>query len=146
MQTTTTAVHALPTIIPRRRLTAPTLGRVSLPSLRASRVISDALRPGEEVLAYAEGLVRARLRLFERCVVVLTQRRLLILQPRWPFGYKLDRPFEVTGDTLVNSRQRVDRSTLAIVHDGPNARCLYFPRSWRRQAEEMLRYLGSAGS
>lgn len=145
MQTATTAVEVLPRIIPRRTLTAPKARRVRLPSLRVSRVISDALQPGEEVLAYAEGLVKVRFQLFERCVIVLTEHRLLILQPRWPFGYKLDRPFEVTGDTLVNSRQRVDRSTLAIVHEGASARYLYFPRSWRRQAEEMLRYLGSNG-
>jgi hypothetical protein len=79
--------------------------------------------------------------LFDKAVVVLTDRRLLIVSPSFT-GHELTQTHLSSGCGVLNSKERFDGSRIvAIRHESGNL-CLYFARPWRAQAEWICQTLG----
>ncbi len=97
--------------------------------------IQEALEPGERRVAFADVLVRVVLQLFERSALVLTDRRLIVLSPAWPWGYKVDAAMDRAGCRLERYKERFDGSRLMIVRNDDRNLCAYFGRSWQKEAD-----------
>ncbi len=117
-------------------------GDAVAPRASLERPLAEVLAPGEVVTGYAEGLMRILLQLFARCATVLTDRRLLIFTPKWPWGYGLEAEYPRETCLILNHKERMDGSRLVIVRHSTGVRCLYFPRSWRDGADAIRSALG----
>ena len=104
--------------------------------------VTAALLPGENVQLSAEALARVALQFFHRCSVVLTDRRLLILKPAWPWGYKLDVAVERPDCALTKHKKKMDGSHLLIIEHGGEVECLFLARKWGEQAHALVAGLG----
>ncbi len=104
------------------------------------RALADELEPGERVVVAADALLRVALQLFHRCGVALTDRRLILLKPSWPWGYKLDRAMSLEGCFLVNEKDRFDGSRLMVLkhRDVDGIIGLYFGRRWRDHSDAIV--------
>lgn len=100
----------------------------------AEAVLRAALRPDETAVAYAEGLVRVVLQLFENCGVLLTDQRLLLAQRVWVNHWDVTTEFAVGSCEVVADRVRFDASRLLVVRSGEATRCLHFGHRWRDPA------------
>lgn len=100
----------------------------------AEAVLLSSLRPDETVVAYAEGLVRVVLQLFENCGVLLTDQRLLVAQRAWVNHWEVRTEFAVDSCEVLEDRVRFDASRLLAVQCGEVTRCFYFGQHWRGPA------------
>ena len=114
------------------------------PQSSADKVLGEALEPGEQVEIFASALKREALHLFEKCKVALTDRRLIVLKPAWPWGYKVDRADPRAGCAVLKSKQKIDGSHLVIINGPDGVVGLYFSRGWRDQAAALLAALPAA--
>lgn len=124
------------------------LGEETPPSEKVATlgVLDDAvaanLMTGETVEVSAEALERVALQFFHRCSVVLTDRRLLILKPAWPWGYKLDFAAERSDCSITKNKKKIDGSNLLIIEHAGEVECLFFARKWGRHADALVEALG----
>ena len=107
---------------------------------------SEHLAPGEGVVAYSEGLIKEGGITFDKCKVVLTRYRLIIIKHGWPWGYKVDKTYPRESCSVIRHKERVDGSQLLIVHDDEtnNDLCLYFGRADRDESEAIRKSLTKA--
>jgi hypothetical protein len=108
------------------------------------KAITEALEPGEQVIAFAEALVKVVMQLFNRCAIVLTDRRVILMAPSWPRGYKAEGSFPRSSCVILKTKQRFDGSTLLIIGHGAGVTCLYLSRPWQAQAEIIVKALPAA--
>lgn len=94
----------------------------------ASAELEDILGEGEHVLVMADGLVRESGVAFDKCRVVLTPARLIVLKSGWPWGYKVDRSIVRADCILKNKKKRLDGSQLVVIAHPDGDLCLYFGR------------------
>jgi hypothetical protein len=107
---------------------------------------SEYLAPGEGVVAYADGLVRESGVIFDKCKIVLTRFRLIVIKHGWPWGYKVDRSIKRQDCRVLRHKERFDGSQLVIVKHPDGVLCLYFGRSHRGEAEQIRKELGEMPS
>lgn len=109
-------------------------------------VLDDAvtanLLPGERVEVSTEALARVALQFFHRCSVILTDRRLLILKPAWPWGYKLDAAVDRSECSVTRRKRKVDGSNLLIIEHPGEVECLFLSRKWGLHADALVEGLG----
>ena len=108
------------------------------------KAITEALEPGEQVIAFAEALVKVVMQLFNRCAIVLTDRRVILMAPSWPRGYKAEGSFPRSSCVILKTKQRFDGSTLLIIGHGAGVTCLYLSRPWQAQANVIVNALPAA--
>ena len=124
------------------------MGEEEPPSEKSATVgvLDDAvtanLLPGEEVEVSSEALARVALQFFHRCSVVLTDRRLLIFKPAWPWGYKLDSAADRADCAVTRRKRKVDGSNLLIIEHRGEVECLFLSRKWGRHADALVEKLG----
>lgn len=104
--------------------------------------LAAMLLPYERVEVDAEALIRVTMSFFHRCLLCLTDRRIIVFRPAWPWGYKafltLDR-----GDCVVDRiKKKVDGSTLMVIKSSQGVHCFYLSRRWSDHAEALERALG----
>jgi CheY-like chemotaxis protein len=104
--------------------------------------VAANLLPGESVEISSEALARVALQFFHRCSVVLTDRRLLVLKPAWPWGYKVDVAVDRLECRLTKHKKKMDGATLLIIEHGDEVECLFFARRWRTQADALVAAFG----
>jgi hypothetical protein len=107
-------------------------------------VIGLAVDPGELVLFQSKVLRRLTFQLFEKAVVVLTDRRLLIVSPMFPNDHEVTQVHLNTDCGVLNSKERFDGSRIVAIRHESGHLCLYFARPWRAQAEWICQTLGPA--
>ena len=111
-------------------------------------VLDDAVKanllPGERVEVSAEALARVALQFFQRCSVVLTDRRLLVLKPAWPWGYKLDAAIDRLDCSVTKRKKKMDGSNLLIIEHRGEVECLFLARKWGRHADALVEGLGGS--
>lgn len=111
---------------------------------KLSDALSGTLYPGEQVEVSAEALVRVALQFFHRGAVYLTNRRLLIMKPAWPWGFKLDASYDRADLRVVKLKQKVDGSQLLIIKHPTGVECLFFARRFRGESDRVVAELGLA--
>jgi len=111
---------------------------------RLEDVVAAALKPGEQVELSSEALARVKLQFFHRCAVYLTDRRLLIFKPAWPWGYKLNSSFWREDCQIHKFKKRPDGSRLLIIKQPAGVECLYFSLRWRSQGDQLIQAIGLA--
>lgn len=89
---------------------------------------TEVLGDGERVVVAVEGLVRESGVIFDKCKIVLTEDRLVVLKHGWPWGYKIDRSIPRTECAVQNHKERFDGSQLVLVQHPQGVLCLYFGR------------------
>jgi len=89
------------------------------------------------VAVYAEGLLRVVSPLFDKCSVVLTDERLIVLAPGWPWGFKVRGAESRAECAVVKHKMKIDGSRLMVLRHGEEVRCLYFPRHWQKEADRI---------
>jgi CheY-like chemotaxis protein len=99
---------------------------------------------GESVELSAEALSRVTLQFFHRCQVYLTDRRLVLLKPAWPWGFKLAASHQRADCVVRTVKHKVDGSSLMVIQHPAGVECLYFSRKWREQADAIVAALGGA--
>lgn len=90
------------------------------------------------MVGFAEALVKVVMQLFNRCALVLTDRRLILMTPSWPRGYKAEGSFPRSSCTILKTKRRFDGSTLIVISHGAGVTCLYLSRPWSSQAEVII--------
>lgn len=103
---------------------------------------SEYLAPGEGVVAFADGLVRETGITFDKCKIVLTRYRLIIIKQGWPWGYKVDRTLPRSECRVLKDKERFDGSELLIIEHDSGPVCLYFGRHDREVAHQVRDELG----
>lgn len=111
---------------------------------RLEAAIVSNLFTGEQLEISSEALARVALQFFHRCAVILTDRRLVVLKPAWPWGYKLHASFQRADCSIMKSKKKVDGSTLMIVKHPTGVECLYFARRWSYEANGIVDAIGMA--
>jgi hypothetical protein len=110
-------------------------------------VLARILEFGEPVMFQANVLRRTHTLLFESAIVVLTDRRLLLLSQVFPSGYELKAQHKSAACSLINHKERFDGSRIvAIRTEEKKTLCLYFGRLWRAQAEWICQALPEANA
>jgi len=109
-------------------------------------VVFDHLHPGEKLLVYAHGLLQIKLQLFKKCKVAVTDQRVLLFEPKWPWGYGLARSLRRETCHVPSFKERRDKSQLVLLrhedeHEHRNF-CLYFARRERKAATALRKMLG----
>lgn len=104
---------------------------------------SEYLAPGEGVVVFSDALVREDGIVFDKCKVVLTRQRLIIIKHGWPWGYKVDRTLPRDDCRVLKEKERFDGSQLMIVEHPGGVLCLYFSRGGRDEAAAIRSELGS---
>jgi len=107
---------------------------------------SEYLAPGEGVVVYSDALVRESGIVFDKCKVVLTRQRLIIIKHGWPWGYKVDRTLPRDDCRVLKQKVRFDGSELMIVEHPAGVLCLFFHRGARDEAAAIRGELGVAPS
>lgn len=113
----------------------------SHPNIRAGsaeEIVARALLPGEQVVTFTECLRKVALALFEKTSITITDRRLLVIGPAFPWGQELKSTHELSACQIVNGKERVDGSRLLVVRHESGTICLYFPRSHQDDADAVL--------
>lgn len=105
-------------------------------------VVAAALYPDEHLWMMVECLRRRRLHIFERSVIALTERRLMVISPAFPWGYQLDGAYPLSSSWVVNGKERIDGSRLMVLKHEGGMLCLYFGRNHRDKAEAILTAVG----
>jgi len=103
---------------------------------------SEYLAPGEGVVAFADGLVRENGITFDKCKIVLTRYRLIIIKQGWPWGYKVDRTLPRSECRVLKDKARFDGSELLVIEHASGPVCLYFGRHEREVAHLVRDELG----
>ena len=91
--------------------------------------LGDVLTDGEQVVVAAEGLMRTSGVAFDKCRVVLTQGRFIVLKAGWPWGFKVDRSIPRDDCRVKTTKERFDGSQLLVVSYSGGDVCLYFGRA-----------------
>ncbi len=102
------------------------------------KAVGGTLQPGEQIVAFAEGLMKVVLQLFNKCAVVLTDRRLIMLSPSWPWGYRIDGSLPRSQCAIMNLKRKFDGSSLLILKHPGGVTCLYFSRHWQPQTDLLV--------
>jgi hypothetical protein len=99
--------------------------------------ISEHLAPGEGVVAYCDALVKEGAVIFDKCKVVLTRYRLIVIKHGWPWGYKVDKTYPRETCSVFKHKERLDGSQLVVVKEASTEHplCLYFGRHEKDEAE-----------
>ncbi len=97
----------------------------------AEEALQGHLEDGEAVLISVGAMLRVALQFFDRCELVLTDRRLIVLKPSWPWGFKFERDFARSACSVRRHKKRVDGSQLLVVHVDGDDICFYVPRRSR---------------
>ena len=108
----------------------------------AQEALLKALQAGEETYVFVECLRRQKLKTFERAVVALTDRRLLVIGPVFPRGFDVREAHPLADCTVVNGKERIDGSRLMVLRHDRGTLCLYFGRSHREEADAILNAVG----
>ncbi len=109
-------------------------------------MFSEYLAPGEGVVSYSDALVREDGIVFDKCKVVLTRQRLIIIKHGWPWGYKVDRTLPREDCRVLKEKDRFDGSKLMIIEHPGGVLCLYFGRGAQEEAATIRGELGSSGT
>ena len=109
--------------------------------LRAA--LATSLLPDEQVEMDAEALVRVTMSFFHRCLLCLTDQRLIVLKPAWPWGYKAFLTIDRAECVLDRIKKKIDGSTLVVIKHPRGIDCFYLSHRWQGQAEILERALGS---
>lgn len=96
------------------------------PSQGLPEGVGEVLAEGEQVVVAVDGLVRESGVIFDKCRVVLTDGRLILLKQGWPWGYKVDRSIPRGQCSIKNHKERFDGSQLVLVNHDAGVLCLYF--------------------
>ena len=112
------------------------------PTGSAEGLIEYLLEPGEQVAVTAECLRRVAIQLFEKATVVVTNQRLLVVSPCFPWGYKLREAHFLEDCRVANGKGRLDGSCLLVLAHDTGKLCLYLPRSRRREADAIVEAMG----
>jgi hypothetical protein len=83
-------------------------------------------------------LRRVALQLFEKASVVVTDQRVLVVAPGFPWGYELKEIHSRAACAILTGRERKDGSRLLIVRVGKDKLCLFFARSHQQEADDVL--------
>ncbi len=97
----------------------------------AEEALQGHLEEGEAVMVSVGAMLRVALQFFDRCELVLTDRRLIVLKPSWPWGFKFEQEFHRSACSVRRHRQRLDGSQLLVVHADDEDICFYIPRRAR---------------
>lgn len=108
----------------------------------AEEALLQALHDGEQTYLFVECLRRQKLQMFERAVVALTDRRLIVIGPAFPWGHNVKEAHPLTDCTIVNGKERIDGSRLMVLRHDRGTLCLYFARSHREEADAVLNAVG----
>jgi len=108
----------------------------------AEEALLNALQEGEQAYLFAECLRRQKGQMFERTTVAVTDRRLIVIGPAFPWGHTVKEAHPLTDCTVVNGKERIDGSRLMIVRHDRGTLCLYFARSHREDADAVLNAIG----
>lgn len=111
---------------------------------RLEEALEGALYPGERLEVSAEALIRVAMQFFHRGAVYLTDRRLLIMKPAWPWGFKLDSTHGRGDLSVVKVKRKLDGSQLMVIRHATGVECLYFARRFQEQASAIVASLGTA--
>ena len=109
----------------------------------AEEALLDALLEGEQAYLFAECLRRQKTQTFERATIAITDRRLIVIGPAFPWGHTVKEAHPLTDCTVINGKERIDGSRLMVLGHDRGALCLYFPRSHRDDADAVLDAIGS---
>lgn len=108
----------------------------------AEEALLQTLQPGEHTYLFTECLRRQKLLMFERAVVALTDRRLIVIGPAFPWGHEIKEDHPLASCVVVNGKERFDGSRLMVMRHDRGTLCLYFPRSHRDEADAVLNAVG----
>jgi DNA-binding response OmpR family regulator len=111
---------------------------------RIESALEGSLYPGERLEISAEALVRVALQFFHRGAVYLTNRRLLVMKPAWPWGFKLDSSHDRGDLSVVKFKRKMDGSQLVIIKHATGVECLFFARRFQEQAIALVAAIGLA--
>ncbi len=114
-----------------------------MPPSTMDETIAEALLPGEQVEVSVRGLVKVVLQLFNRCVVVLTDRRLLVFSSPWSRGYKLEEGYARDACAVLSRKVRFDGSRLVVVRARGDTITLHFARSVQSEADAVCAALSA---
>ena len=89
------------------------------------------LQEGEQLESTAGTLQRVALQFFDRCQLVLTDRRLIVLKPSWPWGFRFEADYPREACRITKVKPRVDGSTLVVIGHAGEDLCFYVPRRSR---------------
>ena len=62
---------------------------------------------------------------------VLTDRRLIVLKPSWPWGFRFEADYPREACRITKVKPRVDGSTLVVIGHAGEDLCFYVPRRSR---------------
>jgi hypothetical protein len=133
-----TVPEAGPSLVPSPPQAAT--GRAS----SAEEVVVGVLEPDEHVRLFVECMRRQRIHTFEHAVLAVTDRRLLVIGPAFPWGHQLQASHELRDCRVVNGKERLDGSRLLVIHHDAGNLCLYFGRRQREEAEAIVDAVGLA--
>jgi CheY-like chemotaxis protein len=105
--------------------------------------LTTSLLPDERVELDAEALVRVTMAFFHRCLLCLTDQRLIVLKPAWPWGYRVSLAIDRDECVLDRIKKKIDGSTLVVIKHPRGIDCFYLSRHWKEQAETLERALSS---
>jgi hypothetical protein len=108
----------------------------------AEEALLQALQPGEHTYLFTECLRRQKFQLFERAVVAVTDRRLIVIGPAFPWGNEVKADHALATCTVINGKERIDGSRLMVIRHDHGTLCLYFARSHRDEADAVLNTVG----
>lgn len=108
--------------------------------------LTAMLLPNERVEVDAEALIRVTMSFFHRCLLCLTDKRIIVLKPAWPWGYKAFLTLDRGGCVVDRVKKKLDGSTLMVIKSPQGVNCFYLSRRWRDHAEALERALGTSGS
>ena len=108
----------------------------------AEEALLQSLQEGEQTALFTECLRRQKMQMFERAVVALTDRRLIVIGPAFPWGHTVKEAHPLTDCSVVNGKERIDGSRLMIIRHDRGTLGLYFARSHREEADAVLNAIG----
>jgi len=103
--------------------------------------ISSHMERGERVHAFAHALVKVEGTRFDECEVVLTDRRLLVLDHREGGASYQVQPLPRDKCSVKSTREQSDGSLLVLVDHGDGVLCLAFNSGWGAEAADFLKEL-----